>query len=193
VHVRFRFALTTFDAATGRIRWSIPVPSGSAFGGLDTHEGALVMADFDQVLSLDAASGAERWRRPVDIPFWFPRRRLVHGAVVYLSTLERLYAWDAATGQPRWSIEPRRSDRPMWFHPEPVGAGRLLHVALLPADDHGSAKQYEICAVNVADGALRGAATIEGGGSRGSEIVSSPATDDSVCFGTSAGIYAIGP
>jgi outer membrane protein assembly factor BamB len=193
VHVGFRETLTTFDAATGRVQWSIPWPSGYAFGGLDTYEGALVGAQTDQVMSLDATTGALRWSHPIDNE-GSQSAPVVHGETVCLSTLERLFAWDAATGQPRWSIGPRSSDRPMWFHPEPVGAGGLLHVALWSADDdHGLAEQYEICAVDVADGALRGAVTIEGGGSRGREIVSSPATHDSVCFGTRAGIHAIGP
>jgi hypothetical protein len=66
LHVGFSGTLTTFEASSGAIRWAMPWPADYSLGGLSTYGDALISAQWDRLVSLDAATGEVRWTVPFD-------------------------------------------------------------------------------------------------------------------------------
>ncbi len=100
--------LDCVDSRTGQRLWYAPLPMGLP-GGLVVGPGAAYVASRDAtavVVSLDAVTGAQRWRTtvPGQIPFdgVSSGMALVGGLLVVLTGAGSLVALDATTGTQRW-------------------------------------------------------------------------------------------
>jgi outer membrane protein assembly factor BamB len=93
--------LTGLDAATGVIRWTLPMSGlDSQTDAVATADGGLAVAGMSGHLSVvDMADGAVRWSRVVTGPTGLAAAA---GLVLYGSQ-ESLTAYDSKTGMPRWT------------------------------------------------------------------------------------------
>jgi outer membrane protein assembly factor BamB len=73
------------------------------------------------LLALDANTGSERWRYPIDGYWW--ASPAVAGDTVYTSTQRGILAIDATTGQVRWTF-----DADTWIYSSPVVANGAVYV-----------------------------------------------------------------
>jgi hypothetical protein len=102
--------LTSLDAVTGAVRWSLRLPARGLLGGQSlTADGGLAMAVPGlgiQVVNL--ADGRVRWRRHLPAS---PALTAVGHLVIY-GLNGHLTSYDARTGHPRWAIAPGVSSDP---------------------------------------------------------------------------------
>jgi len=107
-----RFATVALDTATGRVRWTAPVPGhddgGSSFTQLATSPSVVVQSGLVTTAGLDAGTGRRLWARAfaLDAP-----SAVLTGSVAVLtssgfggSTPGGVLAVDARTGVPRWAL-----------------------------------------------------------------------------------------
>jgi len=99
--------VTAFDVATGAQLWQTIVKSNPSHAAQNiiVRNGELYLAEASEVLSLDAATGAIRWRFTPDA-----QAALCESAVddqsLYVGTrTHRVYALDTETGGTRWSTD----------------------------------------------------------------------------------------
>ena len=103
--------VTAFDAASGAERWSIDLTpeiedSDEGYGGgLAYADGTLfVTTGFGQLVALDPASGQVKWEHVADAPYRAgPAARA--GVVIAIDRSDKAQAYDAATGEIRWTIQ----------------------------------------------------------------------------------------
>ena len=102
--------LTGLDAATGAVRWSLPLPARGLLGGQSlTADGGLAMAVTGQGLQVvDLADGRVRWQRRIAAS---PALTAAGGLVIY-GLNGHLTGYDARTGRPRWVVAPGISPDP---------------------------------------------------------------------------------
>jgi outer membrane protein assembly factor BamB len=93
--------LTGLDAATGAVRWVLPVPGRGLLGSqAPTADGGLAMVTTAGVLQVvNLADGHVRWRRHTGAS----PTPVAAGGLVILGVNERLTGYDDRTGQPRWT------------------------------------------------------------------------------------------
>jgi outer membrane protein assembly factor BamB len=93
--------LTGLDAATGRVRWSLRLPSRGLLGDqAPTADGGLAMITTAGVLQVvNLSDGRIRWRRTVGASAALSAA----GQLVIFSVNGRLTGYDDRTGQPRWT------------------------------------------------------------------------------------------
>jgi outer membrane protein assembly factor BamB len=93
--------LTGLDAATGAVRWTLPLPGGGLYGDLAaTGDGGLAMVRADGTLEVvNLATGAVRWTRRTGTS----QALAAAGSVVFFGADGRLTAYDAQTGRPVWT------------------------------------------------------------------------------------------
>ena len=96
------------DAATGRIRWSVPVEPGGVGGATVTPDGTVVLVAGDLAAhALDLRDGKERWRtslRGAGSPE-VPPVPVDAGSVLVAHRLGGLDLLDLATGQRQWQVD----------------------------------------------------------------------------------------
>jgi outer membrane protein assembly factor BamB len=133
LRVRWSRALTRGTSeplvADGRVLALSPGPNGTS-----------------DVVALDAATGAELWRRTVDSPEDGTWMTYGGGAVYVLKQFGTLIAFDAATGAPRWS-----RDRAT-FEVSTVRTAPVYFAGTVFYNGMNSASQSRIVAVAAADG-----------------------------------------
>ena len=112
--------LTGLDAATGVVRWTLPVSGiGPQTAAVATADGGLAVAGMlGQLLMVDMADGTVRWSRAITDPTGLAAAA---GLVLYGSG-DRLTAYDDRTGVPRWSVASTDMDLPQMQ----LAAGLLL-------------------------------------------------------------------
>ena len=120
-----RAAVLAFDA-TGRQRWSVPLPVGQE---MDANVGPLVDGDTvyttqgDELRALAAVDGRQRWRLPLGS---FVYDASIRGGllVVRVGPLDRghLLGVEAATGRVRWRYPPQPG-RLSWQHAATADGG----------------------------------------------------------------------
>jgi outer membrane protein assembly factor BamB len=143
-----RHSVEAYDADSGRLRWATEVQPELSTAGATIHAAGLLIgagmsvslaSDAAVVYALDAATGRQRWWRPVEQDYGLtPEMALVHsGGVVFVSVDARLLvALDAATGAVRWRSRFRLradgSDRAVGNGPSgadvPVVAGDTVYL-----------------------------------------------------------------
>ena len=107
-----RFATIGLDTATGRVRWTAPVPGhddgGAAFSQLATSAPVIVQGGVTTTAALDALTGRRLWARALPQGPVYP---LLTGTVAVLAPTESVgsapggvVAVDAATGAHRWTL-----------------------------------------------------------------------------------------
>lgn len=107
--------LRALDIETGELVWNV-----TTVGGFDgtavTAEGRVLCRTREQFLfALDAATGEELWKAPLDDEGPLPVDPAAGRGLVFVVTHQRVRAFDAATGQLRWS---RTFDLAVdWAHP----------------------------------------------------------------------------
>ena len=95
-----------FDAATGALRWELPL--GPMSGAPILVPGAVVVPDGTgvhaaRVRAVDVVTGRDRWQTPLDGWFDDEIESAVGGDTVYvLDGMGSVTALDVATGAPRW-------------------------------------------------------------------------------------------
>lgn len=107
-----RFTTVALDTATGRVRWTAPVPGhddgGSCFTQLATSPTVLVQGRLVTTAALDASTGRRLWQRSLaqSAP-----TAVLTGSVAVLTSLSvggptpgGVVAVDARTGAPRWGL-----------------------------------------------------------------------------------------
>jgi outer membrane protein assembly factor BamB len=117
-------ALHALDAATGRPRWEVPLPSrGPSFHGEQplVHRGLVIVPAAGALVAVDPGSGREVWRRPTPSP---PRLVGATGGLVLAVAGDGLVALSAADGRERWRLA--LADRHRWVA---LGAGRVYALA----------------------------------------------------------------
>jgi outer membrane protein assembly factor BamB len=131
-------AVIALDAATGRVLWRVAVAGGQlttpavadgivflGAGGLSANEEANGFGPFElstEVLALDAATGATRWR--FETGGGINSAPAVADGTVYVGSESGLWALAAADGQPRWHFRTVTND-PVWAPPA-VADGRVF-------------------------------------------------------------------
>jgi outer membrane protein assembly factor BamB len=134
-----RAAVLAFDA-TGRQRWSVPLPAGQ---DLDANVGPLVDGEVvyttqgDELRALAAADGRQRWRLPLG-GFVYDASIQDGVLVVRVGPLDRghLLGVEAATGRVRWRHPPQPGQL-SWQHATTADGGIAFvgeHGALLVLD-----------------------------------------------------------
>jgi outer membrane protein assembly factor BamB len=100
--------VSAFDAGNGDALWSVELTpddedDGHIGGGLAFEGGAVFAATgFAEVIALEAATGAEIWRRKVDGPM--RSAPTARGGRVFVITLDnKLYALNAGNGETLWT------------------------------------------------------------------------------------------
>ena len=115
-------SLYRVDPSTGAVRWRVVPPAGTelTYGAvLAVGRTALVASRGDTVVGLDAASGAELWRR-TDLRVVGSVRWAAVGDVVAVPTGTAVTGLDLRTGRERWRLTAESS--------APVASGRHLVV-----------------------------------------------------------------
>jgi outer membrane protein assembly factor BamB len=132
--------VTALDLATGRRRWSTPLPT-NLVGGARTYlaldAGRVYAVVYDAVYALDAATGAVVWHTFVDQ--WDPMPPLVHGGALIFQSAgygSTLYAFRGSDGARLWSAAGGNGP--------PVAAGGVAFMT----EECGASR----VAVNLADG-----------------------------------------
>jgi outer membrane protein assembly factor BamB len=112
--------LTGLDAATGVVRWTLPVSGiGPQTAAVATADGGLAVAGMlGQLLMVDMADGTVRWNRAITDPTGLAAAA---GLVLYGSG-DRLTAYDDRTGVPQWTVASTDMDLPQMQ----LAAGLLL-------------------------------------------------------------------
>lgn len=112
--------LTGLDAATGVVRWTLPVSGiGPQTDAVATADGGLAVAGMlGQLLMVDMADGTVRWSRAITDPTGLAAAA---GLVLYGSG-DSLTAYDDRTGVPRWTVASTDMDLPQMQ----LAAGLLL-------------------------------------------------------------------
>jgi outer membrane protein assembly factor BamB len=112
--------LTGLDAATGVVRWTLPMPGiGPQTDAVATTDGGLAVAGMlGQLLVVDMADGSVRWNRAITDPAGLAAAA---GLVLYGSG-SSLTAYDDRTGAPRWTAASMDMDLPQMQ----LAAGLLL-------------------------------------------------------------------
>jgi len=101
-----RQALGTWSLAGGEPRWQRPARSQFGVPCLDGD--ALFCGDGHELLALDLASGAERWRFAAIADTLISYAPVTKSELVLVGPGDgRLYALDRANGEPRWMLDGR--------------------------------------------------------------------------------------
>ncbi|HET9939768.1 MAG TPA: PQQ-binding-like beta-propeller repeat protein [Candidatus Eisenbacteria bacterium] len=101
VYVATHQGLHALDVGTGQRRWMTPLGTQPNFvGNPAAHKGVIVVSVGRELLAIDAATGAERWRVRSSSQFWSPA--LGEDRVFVGSSDGNLIAYDLATGAERW-------------------------------------------------------------------------------------------
>lgn len=102
--------LTGLDAATGAVRWTLPVPgTGPPTDAVATADGGLAVAGMlGKLLVVDMADGAVRWSRAVTNPTGLAAA----AGLVLFGSGSTLTAYDDRTGVPRWTAASGDMDLP---------------------------------------------------------------------------------
>ena len=119
--------LYALDAATGALRWEFATGSWVESSPA-VVDGRVYFGSQDGMLrALDAATGALRWEFHAE--FGVDSAPAVAGGIVYFGADRGLFAVDAASGEPRWSLElPFRAG-------SPVVANGIVYVGSVQAFD----------------------------------------------------------
>lgn len=107
-----RYQTVALNTATGRVRWSAPVPGhddgGSEFAQLATSPSTVVQAGVLTTAGLDAGTGRRLWSRALPIGAAYP---VLTGSVAVLAPEDfggsapgGVVAVDARTGAHRWTV-----------------------------------------------------------------------------------------
>ena len=101
--------ISAFDAADGRRLWQVgikPRKEGDLITGGIAYEDGRVFATggFAEVVALDAETGAEVWRSPVDAPIHGPPT-VRNGRVFAITLANTLYALQTADGAELWTYQ----------------------------------------------------------------------------------------
>jgi outer membrane protein assembly factor BamB/tetratricopeptide (TPR) repeat protein len=178
----FVYAVSIGEA---RLLWQAAVPADQRYQPVVAGDTVAVVAGAltgDRSLeALDRESGAERWRAALEPGAGQPEAA---SDLIFVAGRERLVAYDAATGAPRWDYAGARvTSRGIATAPL-VAAGDLL---LLPAGaSDGDARGYGLVALELASGTLRWQYQLPPAGGR---IKVAPAVFGStVVVGNSAGL-----
>jgi outer membrane protein assembly factor BamB len=112
--------LTGLDAATGVVRWTLPMSGiGPQTAAVATADGGLAVAGtLGQLLTVDMTDGTVGWSRAITDPTGLAAAA---GLVLYGSG-DRLTAYDDKTGVPRWTAASMDVDLPQMQ----LAAGLLL-------------------------------------------------------------------
>ena len=127
------------EATVGNLveAWSVPIPGvgpyGAAAGVPVVADGVVYLQDLDSnILAIDLATGAERWRHEVGIPLSGPNGpAAADGLVVAAVGNAELIALHAETGELAWRQEVEKDGfQPViWNDLVLLGTGALAHVA----------------------------------------------------------------
>jgi outer membrane protein assembly factor BamB len=115
--------LTGLDAATGAVRWTLPLSHvGPPAGAAATADGSVVVAEgLGQLVAVDMADGAVRWHREISKD---PAGLAAVAGLILTGPEDRLMAYDDRTGALRWTAASMDMDLPQMQH-----AGGLLVVS----------------------------------------------------------------
>jgi outer membrane protein assembly factor BamB len=130
-------ALHALDAATGRPRWTLPLPAGGPSFHSERplpYRGLVVVPATRGLLAVDPGSGRRVWRRPARA---LPRLVGAAGGRVLAVVDDALVGLSVGDGRERWRL--RLADRHRWVA---LGAGRLyaLAASLVMAVDPASGR-----------------------------------------------------
>lgn len=131
-------ALHALDLATGRAHWSTPLGDVLATTSAPAlAAGRLFVSSGQTLFALDASSGREMWRVDKATPFW--GLALGQGQVYVGNGDGRLYAYDQASGDERWTFAGTyRGGDDIWSAPAVtaelvIAAGRANRIHALDA------------------------------------------------------------
>lgn len=167
------------DPATGRERWRFQdgdAPTFRKVGSLTVWNDLILYSDPTggefgaQTVAVDLATRQVRWRRELGATFIGTRRAptVVDGIAYWASGDQKIYAADAATGEPRWTSETGRGS---YFNHDVCGPVVV-------------ANNFELTVADRATGASRG-------GLFSGELVGQTATADGELYvATERGVYA---
>ena len=131
------------NATTGTTVWSYSAGANAQHSWTSTpavFNGTVYTGvDNGTFLALDAANGALRWSYAAGVRF--ESSAAVAGGVVFVPSVNRMYAFDAATGAVRWSVA-----MPGWTHSSPAVSGSTVYVA---------SNDGKVYAFDTANGAVR--------------------------------------
>ena len=127
-------AVLAFRASTGALLWSHPLDGGPT--DATTAPGLVLVGLGDQVLALDADTGAVAWETTVagviDAPVTVDGGRVFYAATGYGLTVSPIGALDAGTGAPVWT----RTFAASWATGPTVGDGRVYVGIFDPSDGY---------------------------------------------------------
>jgi len=154
--------LDTLDGATGKIRWSAPMPRGSLSDAPLVEHGAVYFSSGNQLYALNEQSGARIWEQTVPAAGSLTDAYLAGGTLYvngYSMTLEsstdtrNIFALNARTGQLLWTADPGYNTLNM-----PITDGLLLAArehngiySIAGLDPHTGKAAWQVpfqCAVN---------------------------------------------
>ncbi len=103
--------VTAFELATGDVRWRYRAPAPIRGGVAVWHDLAIAAQTDGAVVALDTATGAVRWRYDLSSDVWIEAGAVfspptVDGDDVLVGHQRQVAVIDAATGTPRWTIDP---------------------------------------------------------------------------------------
>jgi outer membrane protein assembly factor BamB len=117
--------LHALDAATGRVRWEVPLPArGPSFHSERPllHRGLVVVPAVGALLAVDPGSGRVVWQRPTRS---LPQLVGATGGLVLAVVDDGLVALSVGDGRQRWRL-PLAADRHRWVT---LAAGRVYALA----------------------------------------------------------------
>jgi outer membrane protein assembly factor BamB len=186
LHVGFSESLTTFEASSGAIRWAMPWPTDYSLGGLSTYGDALISAQPDRLMALDAATGQVRWTVPFDGSKY--AAPVAHHRTVFANDGGNASARDAETGKLLWRTAALGDPDKATFTREPAVLGSSVY--LLASSDPEEAQSLEICALDTDTGAYEWTIPLDASPNTQASPVT---TTDTVCVATHHAVLSVGP